>query len=61
MKAVVNSTPLITLAITGYLSVLDSLFEQVLVPVSVYEEVVLQGEGRPGAEAVTHTKLRSNI
>ncbi len=52
MKAVVNSTPLIALAITGYLSVLDSLFEQVLVPVSVYEEVVLQGENRPGAEAV---------
>ncbi len=29
LKAVVNSTPLIALAITGYLSVLDSLFEQV--------------------------------
>jgi len=52
LKAVVNSTPLIALAITGYLSVLDSLFEQVFVPVSVYEEVVLQGENRPGAEAV---------
>ena len=52
MKAVVNSTPLIALSITGYLSLLNRLFEQVVVPVSVYEEVTLQGEERPGAEAV---------
>ena len=55
MKAVVNSTPLIALAITGYLPLLNRLFEQVFVPVSVYEEVVLQGEGRPGAEVVAQT------
>ncbi|MEQ9481638.1 DUF3368 domain-containing protein [Coleofasciculus sp. F4-SAH-05] len=52
MKTVVNSTPLIALSITGYLFLLNQLFEQVVVPVSVYEEVALQGEERPGAEAV---------
>ncbi|MGB7442527.1 MAG: DUF3368 domain-containing protein [Coleofasciculaceae cyanobacterium] len=52
MKVVVNSTPLIALSITGYLFLLNRLFEQVFVPVSVYEEVVGQGENRPGAEAV---------
>jgi predicted nucleic acid-binding protein len=52
LKAVVNSTPLIALSIIGYLPLLNILFKQVFVPISVYEEVVLQGEGRPGAEAV---------
>ena len=52
MKAVVNSTPLIALGITGYLDLLNHLFEQVFVPVSVYQEVVLQSEDRPGAKAV---------
>jgi predicted nucleic acid-binding protein len=52
LKTVVNSTPLIALSITGYLFLLNRLFEQVVVPVSVYEEVALQGEERPGAEAV---------
>jgi len=52
LKTVVNSTPLIALSITGYLFLLNRLFEQVIVPVSVYEEVALQGEERPGAEAV---------
>jgi len=49
LKAVVNSTPLIALSITGYLFLLETLFEQIFIPISVYEEVVLQGEGRPGA------------
>lgn len=52
MRAVVNSTPLITLSITGHLPLLNTLFDQVFVPVSVYQEVVLQGKGRPGAEVV---------
>ena len=52
MKAIVNSTPLIALSITGYLFLLNRLFEQVVVPVSVHEEVVLQGEERPGAKVV---------
>lgn len=52
MKVVVNATPLIALSTTGYLFLLNRLFEQVVVPVSVYEEVTFQGEERPGAKAV---------
>ena len=47
MKAVANATPLIALSIIGELDLLAILFEEVLVPPSVWEEVVLQGEGRP--------------
>jgi len=49
---VVNSTPLIALATVGHLSLLRDLFDEVLVPTSVYDEVVGRGQGRPGAEAV---------
>ncbi len=51
-RAVVNSTPLIALSITGHLSLLKALFDEVIVPASVYEEVVLCGQGRPGGEEV---------
>lgn len=49
---VVNSTPLIALSIVGYLGLLRDLFDQVLIPASVYEEVVRRGRGRPGARDV---------
>ena len=41
MKAVVNSTPLITLSMLNHLFVLKALFDEIFVPSSVYEEVVL--------------------
>ncbi|MCS7281929.1 MAG: DUF3368 domain-containing protein [Anaerolineae bacterium] len=40
------------MSLTGHLSILRAHFEQVVVPVSVYEEVVLRGKGRPGASEV---------
>ena len=49
MKAVANATPLIALSIIGELDLLASLFEEVLVPPSVLEEVVLQGQERAGS------------
>lgn len=52
IRVVVNSTPLIALSIVGRLPLLKALFDEVIVPVSVYEEVVLRGQGRPGAEEV---------
>jgi len=52
IRVVVNSTPLIALSITGRLPLLKALFDEVIVPASVYEEVVLYGQGRPGAEEV---------
>lgn len=50
MKAVVNATPLIALSVVGQLSLLREMFDVVIVPAAVYEEVVVQGRGRPGSD-----------
>lgn len=52
MKVVVNATPLISLALLGRLSLLKQMFEEVIVPLAVHEEVVVHGVGRPGSEAL---------
>ena len=49
---VVNSTPLIALSLIGQLELLNTLFDEILIPASVYEEVVLHGRGRPGAREI---------
>lgn len=49
MKVVVNATPLIALSLINQLELLNELFDEVLVPPAVYEEVVIQGTGQPGA------------
>ncbi len=51
-RVVVNSTPLIALSITGRLHLLKAIFDEVIVPASVYKEIVLHGRGRPGADEV---------
>lgn len=52
MTTVADATPLIVLASAGDLELLKFLFERVIVPEGVLHEVVTQGRGRPGAEAV---------
>ena len=52
MRVVVNATPLIALALLDRLELLRQMFDEVLVPAAVYEEVVTKGAGRPGAAAV---------
>lgn len=49
MKVVVNATPLIALSIINQLELLNELFDEVLVPPAVYEEVAIQGVGQPGS------------
>jgi predicted nucleic acid-binding protein len=49
MNVVVNATPLITLALVGQLSLLREMFDAVIVPRAVYEEVVIDGYDQPGA------------
>jgi predicted nucleic acid-binding protein len=46
---VVNSTPLIYLAAVGRFDLLRSLYRQIVIPVAVFDEVVLQGAGQWGA------------
>lgn len=54
MPVVSNSSPLISLAAVGQLSLLERLCGQVVIPAAVYAEVALAGRGRPGA-ALTAT------
>lgn len=53
---VVNSTPLIALSLIGQLDLLPALFDEILIPASVYEEVVLHGRGRPGAREIAQAE-----
>jgi len=53
MKVVVNATPLIALDLLGELDILPRLFDEILVPTAVYDEIVIQGAGRPGSNAVS--------
>ena len=56
MKAVVNSTPLIALAVTGHVTILKALFDEVYIPPSVYGEVVAKGKSRPGVAEIRNAK-----
>ncbi len=47
-----DSGPLIALATTGKLDLLKALFDRILIPQTVYDEVVVYGEGEPGSRAV---------
>ncbi len=47
---VADSSCLIALARSGQLDVLRVLFSQIIIPAAVYDEVVIQGAGAPGAK-----------
>ena len=53
MNIVVNSTPLISLAILNQLGLLQKLFNYVIIPISVYDEVVLHGKDKAGFDALS--------
>jgi predicted nucleic acid-binding protein len=55
MRAIVNATPLIALALLEQLDLLRQIFDEVIVPTIVYEEVVTKSAGRPGAAAVAQS------
>ncbi len=46
MKAVINTTPLISLAIINNLSLLDELFEKVYIPNAVFKEATRKGKNK---------------
>lgn len=52
MKVISNATPLITLALLDRLDLLRQMFDEILVPATVYEEVAVKGAGRSGADVV---------
>jgi len=47
--AISDSSTLINLAAIGRLSLLREFYEKIIVPQAVWEEVVIEGRGRPGA------------
>lgn len=48
-----DSSPLISLALIGQLDLLPRLYQRVLIPPAVWNEVTVQGAGLPGAQAVS--------
>lgn len=52
MIVVSNSSPLISLARLGEIGILQRLYGEIWIPQAVWNEIVIEGEGRPGAEEV---------
>ncbi|CAG0932094.1 hypothetical protein TFLX_02454 [Thermoflexales bacterium] len=54
MKAVSNAGPLIALGKLGLMSLLHTLYDSVVIPTAVYDEVVTRAleQGQPDAYAV---------
>jgi predicted nucleic acid-binding protein len=48
-RVVSNTSPIINLAFIGLLNLLPQLYGSILIPDSVWHEVVVQGSGQPGA------------
>ncbi|MFN6560622.1 MAG: hypothetical protein RMY28_012520 [Nostoc sp. ChiSLP01] len=50
---VADSSPLISLSIIAQLELLPQLYQRILIPPAVWDEVTVQGVGLPGAQAVS--------
>jgi predicted nucleic acid-binding protein len=53
-ETVCNATPLIALARIGRLELLRLAFRQLIIPETVYDEVVVKGGSKPGVAEVQH-------
>lgn len=53
MSIVSNASPLINLARIGKLDLLPRLYGAILIPQAIWDEVVVQGAGQPGAEEIS--------
>jgi predicted nucleic acid-binding protein len=47
-----DASPLISLAVTGHLEILQQLYKQVVIPAVVYQEITGNDPGLPGASEV---------
>ncbi len=51
-KVISNASPLIALSNISQLELLEKLFQKIIIPKAVYQEVVEEGKGRIGAKEV---------
>lgn len=49
MIIISDTSPIINLAIIGYLDLIPKLYNQIIIPKAVFDEIVLKGEGLPGS------------
>ncbi len=61
MKVICDSAVLIGLAKIGKLNLLEKLYEKIYIPWGVYNEVVVSGRSRPGAEEIDKAKWLGKI
>jgi len=52
MQVICNSSVIVALSRIGYLWLLKKLFNSIIIPQAVYNEIVLKGSGKPGAKDV---------
>ena len=52
-SVIANSTPLISLAKTNELDILKEIYNQIVIPKAVYEEVAISGRGKKGSVEIT--------
>jgi predicted nucleic acid-binding protein len=56
MIIVSDASAIIALAIINRLNILKELFHEIIIPTAVFNEIVIHGSQRPGAEAVQNSK-----
>ena len=49
MIIISDTSPIINLAIIGYLDLMPKLYNEIVIPKAVFDEIVLKGEGLPGS------------
>ncbi|NJN66941.1 MAG: DUF3368 domain-containing protein [Chloroflexaceae bacterium] len=49
MIVVSNTSPITNLAAIGHLDILPKIYGRILIPQAVYQEIVIDGQGKPGA------------
>lgn len=57
MKVVCDSSALIALARTNHLDILEKGVKRLIIPQSVFNEVVIKGAGKPGSDEIKEAKL----
>lgn len=52
LNIISNTSPLINLSKIGRLDLLLSLYQDIAIPTAVYQEIVIEGNGRPGSTEI---------